>query len=375
MSKFVPNTFSNLNNETSFLNQLNENFSTLQTILDSLVSRDGTSPNTLTATLDFNGQNANNIGVARVSSLFINGVEVGEADAVAAIPASELANGSAAAPSLYFTSDTDTGFYRTTTNQISATCGGSQVVTFSSAGVAANGGISGMTGSFTTTCAVGSNLTVGGNATVTGNITVSGTVSLPAFALNANTTATTQSANNNSTKVATTAYVDNAVAGVPTGTSVVRQTPVVVTYSTQFSGSSYVYLLDGSTPAKTEGKEIMVATAYTPTANDSVIIIEGVVYMNSSDNRPVVALFKDTTTAAEAVFPAGTNADTAYPVAIPFYFTAVAGSTAARDYKIHVAASGSGGGNIVYVNRGSSASSPYGTGKVSCVLKITEVAP
>lgn len=373
MSKFVPNTFSNLNNETSFINQLNENFSTLQTLLDSLVSRDGTSPNTLTAELDFNGQNANNIGVARVSSLYINGVEVAAADTVAAIPASELANGSAAAPSLYFTSDPDTGFYRTTTNQISATCGGSQVITFSSAGVAANGGISGMTGSFTTTCAVGSNLTVGGNATVTGNITVSGTVSLPAFALHANTTATTQSANNNSTKIATTAYVDTAVAAVPTGTSIIRQAPVIVTYSTQFAGSSYIYMIDGSTPTNTEGKEIMVASAYTPTASDSVIIIEGVVYMNSSDSRPVVALFKDTTTAAVAVFPGGINSNPVYIMAIPFYFTEVAGSTDARDYKIHVAASGAAGG--VTVNRGSSVASPYGTGKISCVLKITEVAP
>ena len=46
-----------------------------------------------------------------------------------------LADGSAAAPSLAFTADTDTGMYRPGTNQIGFTAGGTQVLQLSTADV------------------------------------------------------------------------------------------------------------------------------------------------------------------------------------------------------------------------------------------------
>lgn len=60
---------------------------------------------------------------------------------------SGLGNGSAGSPSVTFTSDTDTGFYRAGANQFAITAGGSQVALYSSAGET-------LTGALTTTGAI-----------------------------------------------------------------------------------------------------------------------------------------------------------------------------------------------------------------------------
>ena len=71
-------------------------------------------------------------------------------------------------------------------------------------------GMTGAAGNFS----VAGNETVGGNATITGNLSVGGTT-----ALSGNATAPTQSAGDNSTKVATTAFVTTALASASiTGT-------------------------------------------------------------------------------------------------------------------------------------------------------------
>ena len=56
MAKITFNTFASLANETSFIAQLNENFSDLVAQIDLLLSRDGEAPNTMIANLDMNSQ-------------------------------------------------------------------------------------------------------------------------------------------------------------------------------------------------------------------------------------------------------------------------------------------------------------------------------
>lgn len=55
MSKVTLQTIANLDNPNSATAQLNNNFAILQDIIDLLLSRDGTSPNTMAANLDMNG--------------------------------------------------------------------------------------------------------------------------------------------------------------------------------------------------------------------------------------------------------------------------------------------------------------------------------
>lgn len=59
--KITFNTFTSLANETSFINNLNENFADLEAQIDLLLSRDGEAPNTLTAPLDINSQRVINV--------------------------------------------------------------------------------------------------------------------------------------------------------------------------------------------------------------------------------------------------------------------------------------------------------------------------
>lgn len=70
--------------------------------------------------------------------------------------------------------------------------------------------LNGVGGSF----AVGSNLSVAGNSAITGNETVGGTFTVTgASALNGGATTVTQTSTDNSTKVATTAFVQTAIGG------------------------------------------------------------------------------------------------------------------------------------------------------------------
>ena len=59
--KITFNTFTSLANETSFISQLNTNFTDLEAQIDLLLSRDGEAPNTLIANLDVNSQKLINL--------------------------------------------------------------------------------------------------------------------------------------------------------------------------------------------------------------------------------------------------------------------------------------------------------------------------
>jgi hypothetical protein len=61
MAKLTLNSHASLANETTFLTELNENFTDIIAQIDLLVSRDGESPNTMTASLDMNSQRVLNI--------------------------------------------------------------------------------------------------------------------------------------------------------------------------------------------------------------------------------------------------------------------------------------------------------------------------
>lgn len=60
-TKITLNTLASLANETTHLTELNQNFTTIADQIDLLVSRDGESPNTLTAALDINSQRLLNL--------------------------------------------------------------------------------------------------------------------------------------------------------------------------------------------------------------------------------------------------------------------------------------------------------------------------
>ena len=59
--KITFNTFTSLANETSFISQLNANFTDLEAQIDLLLSRDGEAPNTLIADMDINSQKITNL--------------------------------------------------------------------------------------------------------------------------------------------------------------------------------------------------------------------------------------------------------------------------------------------------------------------------
>lgn len=177
-------------------------------------------------------------------------------------------------------------------------------------------------------------------------------------------TVTTQTAGDSTTKPASTAFVQSEKR--------VRQY-VYEQYTTQFSGSPYTYLPDGSKPQNTEGYEF-ITKSFTPTASDSVIVVRVVGQVSSSDNRPAIAIFKDSV--ADAVSVArGMNNDTDYTVPVECIYKEVSGSTTARTYKAHAAAQGYAGGNVVCINRGQTTANPFGSNMVISSMEITEYKP
>lgn len=61
MTKFVPTVIDTLRDDASAVGAINDNFEALSDLLDLMVSRDGTSPNTMTATLDMNNHRIANL--------------------------------------------------------------------------------------------------------------------------------------------------------------------------------------------------------------------------------------------------------------------------------------------------------------------------
>ena len=195
--------------------------------------------------------------------------------------------------------------------------------------------------------------------TFTGKTVTGGTFN--GIAIGSSSTATTQSANDNSTKLATTAYAD--------AIKYVKQAPVVTTLTTRVTASTTIPL-DNTIPQNTEGTEVLAATI-TPTSASSVLEIEINGYFGppSVAYQHIGALFVDTTANALAaqMLTVGTNNDSGG--GFSFKYRLSAGSTSARTYKFRVGLSNAG---TWYFN-GDSTGNLFGGVSYSS-MTVTEVA-
>lgn len=76
MAKLTLTDLASLANETSFLAQLNQNFADIEAAIEITLSRDGTLPNTMSADLDMNSNDINNVGQISCSNILIDGLEI-----------------------------------------------------------------------------------------------------------------------------------------------------------------------------------------------------------------------------------------------------------------------------------------------------------
>ena len=76
MTKLTISNFSSLSNEASFLAALNAAFDAVETAMENTYSRDGTTPNTLSADLDVNSQDILNVNTISANSVNVNGASV-----------------------------------------------------------------------------------------------------------------------------------------------------------------------------------------------------------------------------------------------------------------------------------------------------------
>lgn len=99
MSKLILTHLTNLTNDTSVVNTINNNSDAIVAIIDTLVSRDGTAPNTLTATLDANNQNIINLPTPTLPSHPLRLQDVPSVPAITAAAVAAAASAVAAAAS------------------------------------------------------------------------------------------------------------------------------------------------------------------------------------------------------------------------------------------------------------------------------------
>jgi hypothetical protein len=198
------------------LTNLNQNFSDIQSFInDEALSRTNSAgaANTMGSDLDLNSNDLLNGGHGAFSSLTVNGVDFTvDPGSITPVALSQMSAGTAAAPGLPFTNDTNTGLYRIGADNLGVACNGAKVLDVSTSGLGVTGTLT--TSGAATVSAGGLTVSAGGITVSAGGLNVTGTVTLPSHTLANGTTATTQSASDNSTKVATTAYVDTAVGAV-----------------------------------------------------------------------------------------------------------------------------------------------------------------
>jgi hypothetical protein len=358
--------------------KLNANFTAIASeFQDKVLYRNNPSgePNQMESDLDMNSNSIQNADTVYTQTLYIGGVEV-VAGSVSPVPVTELGNGTAAAPALYFTSDPDTGVYRVNPDELGFAAGGDLICKVTASGINAAGydlvvdditadDISFDAASGTSVVTTGAG-TFGGLLTAEAGLTVTGTVTLPAFAINSASTATTQAPGDNTTKVATTAFVTAAVSA----SGALRQCKTF-TLSTA-SGVAAQLIPDGGTPQNADGTAVF-AEAFTPTASDSIIEVDVHVQAScGSGADPLgIAIYKDSTADCEVASTTIANASVVVPVPIKLIETA--GSTSARTYRVRIG--NYFAGRTVYINRSGTYAAPYGSGKVISTMVIKEYAP
>ena len=157
----------------------------------------------------------------------------------------------------------------------------------------------------------------------------------------------------------------------PNVSTLLKVRKVSVTTSTAAQSLVADIPTDGTIPQNTEGTEVF-SVAFTPTAADSIIVVEAVLFAASANSVVVAAMFKDATAGAVVGNIVGSAAiDTPPPVTLAY--KEVSGSTTARTYKVRAGAS-SGGFNV-YINRVAASATPIGAGMLSSSMTITEYAP
>jgi hypothetical protein len=172
-----------------------------------------------------------------------------------------------------------------------------------------------------------------------------------------NATGTTQSQANNSTRLATTAYVDRVA---------VQQ--VVSTITGAVATGTTSIPLDDTIPQNTEGDQYM-SLAITPKSTTSKLVIQ--VIWNGSNNTGgvvsgVVALFQDSTANALAA-EYFTLAGQYYGLNIPLTYVMTSGTTSSTTFKVRV---GCQSGTTTF--NGSNGTRMFG-GVESSSITITEI--
>ena len=145
----------------------------------------------------------------------------------------------------------------------------------------------------------------------------------------------------------------------------------ITTLSTASTISSTYFPVDDTIPQNTEGSEVFTIS-YTPKRADSIIVVEALVHLTTSNNAvpPGIAFFKDSSASAVAASVKTNSYDSGQtPSETHLIYTETAGSTTARTYKIRASAVYSS--NItIYVNR-ATGGRIFG-GVVSSILRVTE---
>lgn len=189
------------------------------------------------------------------------------------------------------------------------------------------------------------------------NLSASGTVQYTGTVTFGTTTSgVTQAPTDNSTLLATTAFVQSA--------KKVRQYKyfeirTALTVSGQFP-------CDGSKPQITEGY-LVFSESFTPTASDSIIVVAANVFATTSLYRPILAMFKNSDADAVSV---GTSEGSSGSLVIPVrcVFKEVSASTSSRTFSVRIGSMDFG--DSVFVN-----ANILGANMFASTLEITEYAP
>lgn len=75
MAKLTLSDLASLANETSAINTINNNSALIETALENTLSRDGTTPNTMTADIDMNSNDLLNVGIVNATQLKVGGID------------------------------------------------------------------------------------------------------------------------------------------------------------------------------------------------------------------------------------------------------------------------------------------------------------
>ena len=115
MSKITLNNLDSLTNESTALTALNTNFATIQDAIDNLLSRDGTSPNTIEANLDMNSYRIQNLPEAVDPTEPVRLGDIDELLALETLPSKWYSGAGVPSNSLYEVGD---WYINTTTSDI-----------------------------------------------------------------------------------------------------------------------------------------------------------------------------------------------------------------------------------------------------------------